>query len=552
MSDHYNSLPGGCELEGYRIDRVLGVGGFGITYLAEDVRIGKAVAIKEYLPNEFAVRAEASTVLPKSSADTADFNWGLERFLDEARTLATFDHPHLNKVLRFFDANGTAYMVLDYIEGETLSARLKRDATLPVEELERLIAALASGLDVVHQAGFVHRDIKPGNIMLRSDGTPVLLDFGAARVAMGQRSKSITAILTPGYAPVEQYDQTSDDIGPWTDIYALGMVAYRCISGLTDSGLIDSVARARLLRKGQQDQDLQRAVELGQGRYPQRLLEGIDAAIEVNEEERPQSIGAWLPMLFGDRIPLTQVQTTVSVAAPAGAGPATGAPGGARKPLWIAVAAGVVVLVALAVFLGGGGESGDTRGEEVADNDAQSPAPEATPAVVETAPRARPETSPPPAPAQPVPVQPAPAVVAKPAPQPRAPVAALSPEDRILEGLDIDAAAQSARVQNLTGAFVSYIKVKSQFETCVKQGCAQMMTLKSQLDNVRQVSWRNGGYDGLLRLRGVSRNNPDCRWRMEVYERLQYAGGGREQERTYCTGNGLTRKLESAGAVKSL
>jgi len=359
VSGHLHALPEGTELEGYRIERVLGVGGFAITYLGRDIEIGKLVAIKEYLPNEFAVRAEGTTVLPKSGGDLDDYTWGLERFLDEARTLATFDHPHLNKVFRFFKANGTAYMVLEYIEGETLSERLRRDGSMPAHELAALLDDLLAGLAVVHRNGFVHRDIKPGNIMLRPEGGAVLLDFGAARAALGQRSKSITAILTPGYAPVEQYDQHADDVGPWTDIYALGMVAYRCIRGCRDAELLDAVGRARLQRKGEFHKDLPPAVEVGQGRYEEGFLAAVDWAIQVNEEDRPTSVAAWRAALLGEggdsastapcdaatrRVPATGRETVRSrrVAEP----PVAGRPAGGRKPLLLTVVASLLLAAA--------------------------------------------------------------------------------------------------------------------------------------------------------------------------------------------------------------
>ena len=177
-----------------------GPGGFGITYRAYDAHLDKFVAIKEYLPVEFATRTEASTVVPHSNADAQDYHWGLTRFLDEARTLARFKHPHLNQVYRFFESNGTAYMVLEYIQGETLADRLSREAYLEEDALQRLLDEVLSGLAVMHEAGYIHRDIKPGNLMLREeDGSAVVLDFGAARQAVGQRSKPITSILTPGY-----------------------------------------------------------------------------------------------------------------------------------------------------------------------------------------------------------------------------------------------------------------------------------------------------------------------------------------------------------------
>ena len=289
--EYINALRAGTHLDEYQVREVLGQGGFGITYLADDIKLNRVVALKEYLPRDFATRTAGSTVVPNSSADAADYHWGLERFLDEARTLARFDHPHLNKVHRFFEANGTAYLVLEYIDGQTLSHLLTKYPTLPNTHLQRIIREVLSGLTEVHQAGYVHRDIKPSNIMLRSDGSAVLLDFGAARQAVGQRSKSITSILTPGYAPVEQYDTKAEDVGPWSDLYALGMVAYRCISGLRDADLPDAVTRSRTQRKG--GPDLAPAVEVGQGTYDARFLQAIDWAIQVNEEDRPQTLTAW-------------------------------------------------------------------------------------------------------------------------------------------------------------------------------------------------------------------------------------------------------------------
>ena len=296
--DHVHALPPGTRFEEYRLDSVLGAGGFGITYRAYDAHLDTFVAIKEYLPAEFAARTEASTVVPKSNTDAQDYHWGLTRFLDEARTLARFNHPNLNRVLRFFEGNGTAYMVLEYVQGETLADRLIRERQLPEQALQRLLDEVLSGLEVMHEAGYVHRDIKPGNLMLRAeDGSAVVLDFGAARQAVGQRSKAITSILTPGYAPVEQYDGKVDRVGAWTDIYALGMVAYRCVSGISVSELPDAVARMLAHTKG--GTTLPPAVEAGKSKYSAQLLEAIDWAIEVDEEDRPQSMDAWRQALAG-------------------------------------------------------------------------------------------------------------------------------------------------------------------------------------------------------------------------------------------------------------
>ena len=301
--EHVNALPAGTRLAEYEVVEVLGAGGFGITYRAWDTTLEKYVAIKEYLPRDFATRTNTRTVVPTSPADRADYAWGLTRFLDEARTLARFDHPHVNTVHRHFEAHGTAYLVLEYVEGETLSAVLGRQRRLNAAQIAGLLTDVLSGLEEVHAAGFVHRDLKPGNLMVRPDGNVVVLDFGAARQAVGQRSKSITSILTPGYAPIEQYDTKAEDVGPWSDIYALGMVAYRCISGLKDGDLPDAVTRSRAARKG--SGDVEPAASIGQGRYDARLLRAIDWAMTLEEDARPQSIGEWRTALppLDDREP---------------------------------------------------------------------------------------------------------------------------------------------------------------------------------------------------------------------------------------------------------
>ncbi len=336
--EHLNALPTGTRLGEYEIEAVLGAGGFGITYRAQDVNLGKIVAIKEYLPRDFAMRTNARTVVPTSGADRADYEWGLSRFLDEARTLARFSHPYLNKVQRYFEAHGTAYLVLDYVEGETLSAVLQRQGRLSEAVVTRLLRDVLSGVEEVHAAGYVHRDLKPGNLMIQPDGSVMVLDFGAARQAVGQRSKSITSILTPGYAPIEQYDTKAEDVGPWSDLYALGMVAYRCISGLEDKQIPDAVTRSRAARKG--SGDLEPAVQIGRGRYDAWLLRAIDWAIQVEEDERPQSIAAWRQGMP----PLARSQGH--------AGPQTSTPMRRRAaptvPRWATVAGVAALVVAVA------------------------------------------------------------------------------------------------------------------------------------------------------------------------------------------------------------
>ncbi len=288
--DHAYALPSGFMLEEYQIERVLGAGGFGITYYARDTHLNKAVAIKEYMPSDCAARYDEATVAPRSSSDAGNYDWGLTRFLEEARVLAGFDHPNINRVHRRLEAHGTAYIVLEYLSGKSLSERLKRMGRLSPDEVWRLFNELLSGLAEVHRQDYVHRDIKPGNIMFREDGGAVLLDFGAARQVVGQRTRSITTILTPFYAPPEQYDLKGHDVGPWSDFYALGVVAYRCVTGVGEGQLLDAVARERLAARGKGEEDMRPAVELAKGEYDRRLLEAIDWCMQVDERERPREV----------------------------------------------------------------------------------------------------------------------------------------------------------------------------------------------------------------------------------------------------------------------
>ena len=222
---HQNALPLGSMLMEYRLASVLGAGGFGITYLAHDTNLEKDVAIKEYLPGAVAVRGSGGAVLPTTSGLEKEYRWGLDRFIQEARTLAKFSHPHIVRVNRFFEANGTGYMVMDYEAGESLKAWLQRNPFPPEPTLRAMLAPLLDGLEKVHAAGFLHRDIKPDNIFIRKDGGPVLIDFGSARQAVAGASQALTTIVSPGYAPFEQYT-TSAEQGPWSDIYSLSGVLY--------------------------------------------------------------------------------------------------------------------------------------------------------------------------------------------------------------------------------------------------------------------------------------------------------------------------------------
>jgi len=279
------ALPAGYAVQEYRIEKLLGVGGFGLTYLATDANLNLRVALKEYLPGDIALRGPDQSIQPSAPQNVEDFNWGKRRFLDESRTLASFRHPNIVRVMRFFEANGSAYMVMEYVEGDALPDWLKPRRPLGEAQVAALVAPLLDGLEVVHNAGYMHRDIKPGNIYIRNDGSPVLLDFGSAR----QKNQELTAIVTPGYAPFEQYHSQGKQ-GPWSDIYALAGVAYWVITG---NRPLEAAARVR------QDAMAPAVQTLERERYRPEFLAAIDWALAPNEDERPQSVREWREALLG-------------------------------------------------------------------------------------------------------------------------------------------------------------------------------------------------------------------------------------------------------------
>ncbi len=279
-------LPAGHRFSHYRVQRVLGRGGFGVTYLAIDERGGRQVAVKEFFPGECAVRRDGQVLARPGAEHENAFRWGLKRFRDEGRVLARFDHPHLVRVIGDFEAHGTGYIVMAYVEGKTLSTRLAREGTLDEARSLALVLPIVDGLEQVHAADYLHRDIKPGNIVIGADGSPVLLDFGAARRALGDRTRSLTAIVSDGYAPIEQYARDSRQ-GPWTDIYALGAVLYRCLTG---QPVPEAPARATA-------DELVPLGEAAPAPPSQAIQEAVHAALAVNGRDRPQSLAEWREML---------------------------------------------------------------------------------------------------------------------------------------------------------------------------------------------------------------------------------------------------------------
>jgi serine/threonine protein kinase len=305
--DNVQALPPGTRLGDYRLDAMIGHGGFGITYRAFDTQLAKFVAIKEYLPVEFAIRQGNGQVVPRSGRVADDFAWGRERFLDEARALARFRHPHIVPVLRYFEANGTAYTVMEFEDGKSL-AELLRDPgrRLPPDDVRRLADGLLSGLGAVHAQSFLHRDIKPSNIIIRRDGVPILIDFGAARQAMGGRTRTLTGVLTPQYAPIEQYALDGKQ-GPWSDIYSAAAVLHHAIVGQPPPQ-----ATARV------GTDPYRPLAETQGdRFEPAFLAAIDRALAFSPTERPQSVEAWAA-LFGRSLPRLEDAQTQRLAQSAG------------------------------------------------------------------------------------------------------------------------------------------------------------------------------------------------------------------------------------------
>ena len=287
MNEFGDGLPVGARIEEFEIVRELGRGGFGITYLARDHALARLVAVKEYLPQDWGTRQRDGTIGPRSSTSVADYAWGLERFVDEARVLARLNHPGIVSVYRILEAAGTAYMAMEYVEGHSLADELRLPGPLPERRVRKVLEGLAGGLAQVHAAGLLHRDIKPANVMLRAgDGSPVLIDFGAARQQMSRQSRSITAVLTPGYAPIEQYSARGRQ-GPWTDVYALGAVAYAALTGRVPD---DATERTM-------GDALPPVESVAASPVSSALGGAVAAALAMNPTDRPQDMAEWLALL---------------------------------------------------------------------------------------------------------------------------------------------------------------------------------------------------------------------------------------------------------------
>ncbi len=284
-----HALPPGLKLRDCLIRRVLGEGGFGIVYLADDLNLARDVAVKEYLPAAIASRSgDGRSVVLKGSDNAEAFSHGLKSFLNEARLLGRFDHPALVKVYRYWEDNGTGYMAMPYYEGPTLRRRHAPGGAPPAEaDIRAWLMPLLDALETIHRDNCYHRDIAPDNILLTKQG-PVLLDFGAARRVIGDLTHTLTAVLKPGYAPIEQYGSTEDfKQGPWTDLYALASVLYWVITREKPPASIDRIVVDRLKPLSTR----------AAGVYRPAFLAAIDQALAVLPEYRPQSVAQFRALL---------------------------------------------------------------------------------------------------------------------------------------------------------------------------------------------------------------------------------------------------------------
>ena len=359
MADHLYALPNGFRLEEYEIKEVLSVGSYGIKYLGFDHRNEERVAIKEYLPDRVASRQEDANVLPRSTADKTMFDVGQTRFLEEARVQARINEPNLVRIHKVLRANGTGYVVMDYVEGETLAQRLARRGTLPEADMHAIVQPLLRPLELVHGMGFVHQDIRPGVIVLRADGTPVLLDLGTGRrtlagarqTTFGDRRSFNLATPSAGFSALEMYADRAR-LGPWTDIYSLGAVMYNCLVGRPPP---DAPSRAI-------EDELVPIADAGKETCAKQTRDAIESALAIPAGRRPASIEAWrakLPYGSADAEPqrpghMARSGTRVSARGMGGASRGRGSGGSGRRRrrmAWVLPTLAVIAVGTMVTYL---------------------------------------------------------------------------------------------------------------------------------------------------------------------------------------------------------
>lgn len=284
----FSSLPDDTRIDKYIIRKTLTRGGFSVIYLATDTKTNERVILKEYMPEKLAKRDDTMQVIAQSNGTVDNFRHGRKLFLQEAAALANLKHPNIVNVVNFFSANGTVYIAMEYAHGQNLQAYIKKHRGFMSEQfMTTVFPPLLDALRTIHKTGFLHLDIKPGNIHIRPGGRPLLLDFGAVHPIMQTRSDQQTQVVTPGYSPIEQYSNHGY-VGPWTDIYAMGATMRCCI---------EEKAPHNATERHDNDQ-LRPAVEAFKKKYPVELLKVIDWAMEVDPLLRPQTVDAMLEALF--------------------------------------------------------------------------------------------------------------------------------------------------------------------------------------------------------------------------------------------------------------
>jgi hypothetical protein len=517
-----NALPVGYELDEFRVVEVLGRGGFGITYKAMDERLQRAVAIKEYLPGQFACRGEDFAVRPRDDNDNDKemFHWGLTRFIDEARALAMFRHPNIIAVIRYLEANGTAYLVMEYEEGCDLDAWLRLHPQGVAEDVlvHKVLLPLLDGLQKVHDKGLLHRDIKPDNVFMRRDGTPVLIDFGASRPHGKDAQTHLTSLISVGYSPFEQYGGAGRQ-GPWSDFYALAGTLYRVITGRKPP---DAIAR-------QQGEELVPAVEAGAGRYGETFLSAIDRALSLDPSERPQNAAEFRSMVLGlapDGAAADAGATLVRRTAETQRGPGARR---SRRALWWG-ALGAVAALAVAVALLTQGEWRDRR-------------PADPPAAVES--DADPDEA--------IEGDANPEEVIEGDADPEEAIEDdADPEEAILSGLPFFYEVLETREQQISGSLLAYVSNKTSFDACRETGCAEMGRLMTKVQEALEgYEWKQSPFSGSIRVFNPRRLDSDeCPFMVDMEETIRVGDERRRQMRTYCTRSGFDRVLQSAGEIE--
>jgi len=285
-------LPDGYQLQNYRIASVLSSGGFSIVYLAYDEN-DQPVAIKEYLPSQLALRKEGDALPSVADENLGTFRYGMKCFFEEGKSLARLSHPNVVRVLNFFRANETVYLVMRYERGRTLQEHiLARRGAVKEAFIRHVFTQLLNGLREVHSNKLLHLDIKPANIYIRNDGTPVLIDFGAARQTLVDEGPRLNPMYTPGFAPPEQY-KDRELLGPWSDCYAVGASIYACLAGVAPQPADQRVEKDRYVS----------ATKVKKGKYSRQLLETVDWCLALDHLKRPQSVFALQKVLMGEKEP---------------------------------------------------------------------------------------------------------------------------------------------------------------------------------------------------------------------------------------------------------